>query len=122
MNKFIAILGLAAIPVFSPAAGQAQQSTTAVSAFHSSHFNIEKLSTREDNIFTYLDGEITNNVKKEVVTVYLSVRWFDENDKVIAQSTARVDNLAPGETLPFQASTSKNPEITHYLVSVQNVY
>jgi hypothetical protein len=42
---------------------------------------------------------------------YISVRWFDKNAKVIAQRTARVDNHAPGETLPFHVSTSKNPEI-----------
>jgi hypothetical protein len=121
MNKFIAILGLAAIPALSPVAGQAQQSESAVSAYHSSHFMTDKLSTREDNSFTYVDGEITNNVKTEPVTLVLSVQWYNKIGKVIAESTARVDNLAPGETLPFQASTSKNPEIKSYGVSVKGV-
>jgi len=122
MNKLIAILGLAVISVLCPAAGQAQQSPSAVNAFHSSHFIIEPLSTPEDNSFTYVDGEITNNVKTEPVTVLLSVVWYDKNGKVIAESTPRVDNLAPGETRSFQASTSKNPEIETYGISVKNVY
>ena len=114
MKKFIAILGLAAIPVLSPLTGQAQQSENAGSAYHSSHFMTDKLSSREDNSSAYVDGEIRNNVTKEPVTVYLSVQWYDKNGKVIAESTARVDNLAPGESLPFEASTSKNPEIKSY--------
>jgi hypothetical protein len=122
MSKLIAILGLAVISVLSPAAGQAQQSTSAESTFHSSHFIIEPLSNHEDNSFTYVDGEITNNVKTEPVTVLLSVEWYDKNGKVIAESTTRVDNLAPGEARPFQASTSKNPEIKSYGISVKNVY
>ena len=69
-----------------------------------------------------VDGEITNNVKTERVTVLLSVVWYDKNGKVIAESTPRVDNLAPGEARPFQASTSKNPEIKSYGISVKNVY
>ena len=125
MNKFIVILGLAAIPALSPEAGQAQQSESAVGPYYSSHFMTDKLSTREDNSFTYVDGEIHNNVTTEPVTVYLSVQWYDKDGKVIAESTARVDNLAPGENLPFEASTSKNPQIKWYginNISVKGVY
>ena len=51
----------------------------------------------------------------------IPVRWFDKNDKVIAQDTTYVFNLVPGETLPFHASTDKNPEIARYDVTIQNV-
>jgi uncharacterized protein YcfL len=117
MKKFIAILGLAAVPVLSPLTGQAQQSENAVS--YSSHFMTDKLSTREDQSSTYVDGVIRNNVTKEPVTVYVSVQWYDKDGKVIAESTVRVGNLAPGESLPFEASTSKNPETKSYGISVK---
>jgi len=125
MNKFIAILGLAAIPALFPVAGQAQQSESTVGAYHASHFLTDELSTREDNSFTYVDGEIRNNVTKDPVTVYISVQWYDKDGKVIAESTTAVDNLAPGESLPFEASTSKNPQIKWYginNISVKGVY
>ena len=109
MKKFIAILGLAAIPVLSPLTGQAQRSENAVS--YSSHFMTDELSTREDQSSTYVDGVIRNIVTKEPVTVYVSVQWYDKDGKVVAESTVRVGNLAPGESLPFEASTSKNPAI-----------
>ena len=125
MKKFIAILGLAATPALSPAGGQAQQSESAVGAYHSSHFMADKLSTREDDSFTYVDGEIRNNVTQDPVTVYLSIQWRDKDGKVIAESTAAVDNLAPGESLPFEAYTSKNPQIKYYginSISVKGIY
>jgi hypothetical protein len=57
MNKFIAILGLAFIPVLSPLTGQAQQTKGAVTAksvsdLHRSRFALGKLSTREGGAFT----------------------------------------------------------------------
>jgi hypothetical protein len=54
--------------------------------------------------------------------VYISVRWFDKNDKVIAQDTAHISDLEPPETLPFHAFTKKNPEITRYDTTIKSVY
>jgi hypothetical protein len=124
MKRFIAIVGLAFILVLCPQTGQAQQSNSAltaksVGALHRSHFTFGKLSTREKGRRIYVDGEITSNAKKEADTVYILVRWFDKSDKVIAHDTARVNNLAPGETLPFHASTDSSPEIARYDVTIK---
>jgi hypothetical protein len=113
MNKFMAILELAAIiAVLSPMTGQAQ-----VSALHRSHFKIDKLSTRKAGAYTYVDGEITSNAKKEAGSVRIRVRWFDKNAKVVDTSTTNVLNLAPGETLPFAIST-RHREMVRYEVTV----
>jgi hypothetical protein len=114
MNKFIAILGLAIIPILSPMTGQAQVSCR-------SHFKIDKLSTRQTERETWVDGEITNNAKKEARVVSLSVRWFDKNGKVLDDVYTNVLDLAPGETLPFRARTSKNPEIVRSNISIDSV-
>jgi len=75
MNKFMAILERAAIlAVLSPMTGQAQ-----VSALHRSHFKIDKLSTRKAGAYTYVDGEITSNAKKEAGSVRIRVRWNGES-------------------------------------------
>ena len=50
----------------------------------------------------------------------ISVRWFDKNDKVIAQDTTYLQPRT-GRTSPFHASTDKNPEIARYDVTIQNV-
>jgi hypothetical protein len=78
--------------------------------------------TRETKTRTYVDGEITNNAKREASSVYISVRWFDKNDKVIAIDLASVSDIAPGETLPFHADTQKNPEIKRYDVTIERVH
>jgi hypothetical protein len=120
MKRIIAIIGLALISVLFPQAGQAQQSKGAVSALHRSRFTIGNLSTREERRRTYVDGEITSNAKKEASMVRISVRWFNKDNKVVAKDDALVSDLAPGETLPFHAYTDKNPEITHYDVTVES--
>jgi hypothetical protein len=114
MNKFIAILGLAIISILSPMTGQAQVSCR-------SHFKIDKLSTRQTERETWVDGEITNNAKKEARVVSLSVRWFDKNGNVLDNYYTNVFDLAPGETLPFRALTSKNPEIVRSNISIDSV-
>jgi hypothetical protein len=50
--------------------------------------------------------------------VFISVRWFDKDNKVVAKDKTYVSDLAPGETLPFHADTEKNPEIVRYDVTV----
>ena len=127
MNKFIAIVGLAIIPVLSPLTGQAQQTKGAVQAksvsvLHRSHFTISNLGTREERNRTYVDGEITSNAKKEASAVFISVRWFDKHNKVVAKDSTYVSDLAPGETLPFHAYTSNNPEISRYDVTVESAH
>jgi hypothetical protein len=62
------------------------------------------------------------NAKREASSVYISVRWFDKNDKVIAKDLASVSDIAPGETLPFHADTQKNPEIKRYDVTIKSVH
>jgi hypothetical protein len=128
MNKFIAILGLAFIPALSPLTGHAQRrkggaaTEKSVSALHRSHFSIDKLSTREERHRTYVDGEITSNAKKEAAYVFIVVRWFDKNGKVVAKNDTSVYDLAPGETLPFSVYTDKNPEIVRYDVTIDKAY
>ncbi|MBV8215836.1 MAG: hypothetical protein JOZ08_21675 [Verrucomicrobia bacterium] len=122
MKRIIAIIGLALIPVLSPLSGQAQQSKGAVSALHRSHFTVSNLSTREEKRRTYVDGEITSNAKKEATMVRISVRWFDEDNKVIAKDSTSVSHLAPGETLPFHAYTENNHEIVRYDVTVESAF
>jgi hypothetical protein len=120
MNKFIAN---PVIPLLSPIAGHAQQHKRAlVSALHRSHFKIDKLSKREERTRTYVEGEITSNAKKEASTVFLTVRWFDKENKIVATSTTHVNNLAPDETLRFQTYTDKNPEIVRYDVTIKSVH
>ena len=65
MNKFMAILGLAVIPLLSPLVGKAQS----VTVFRPSPFKIDKLSARIDGDTTWVYGEITNNAKKAASTV-----------------------------------------------------
>ena len=117
MNRFMAILGLAVIPLFSPLVGKAQF----VSPLHRSPFGIDKLSTRRDTTHTWVYGEITNNAKKEASKVYIFVRWFDKSRKVVDHYTTIVSNLAPGGTLPFRAFAKKNPDIVRYDVMVDRV-
>jgi hypothetical protein len=117
MNKFIAILGLAFIPVLFPPTGQAK-----VHALHPSRFSIGKLSTREERNRTYVDGEITSSAKKEASTVYISVSWFNKDGKVVADELTSVHDLAPGETLPFHVSTNKNAEIVRYDATVKKSF
>jgi hypothetical protein len=117
MNKFLAIVGLAVIPLLSPLVGKAQS----VSALHRLPFKFNKLSTRQDTTHTWVDGEITNNAKKEASTVSILVRWFDKSRKVVDTYTAIVTDLAPGETLPFRAFAKKNPDIIRYDVAVDRV-
>jgi hypothetical protein len=50
------------------------------------------------------------------------VRWFDKNDKAVDQYKATVSDLGPGETHPFTAYTSKNPDIVRYDATVENVF
>jgi len=92
-----------------------------VSALHRSHFKIDKLSKREERTRTYVEGEITSSAKKEASKVFLTVRWFDKENRVVATSTTHVKSLAPGETLPFQTYTDKNPEIVRYEVTIKSV-
>jgi hypothetical protein len=117
MNKFLAILGLAVIALFSPLVGKAQS----VSPLHRSPFKFDKLSTRQDTTHTWVYGEITNNANKEASTVYILVRWFDKSRRVIAHYTTIVTDLAPGKTLPFHAFAKKNPDIIRYDVTVDRV-
>ena len=114
MNKFIVILGLAIIPILSPMTGQARVSCRY-------HFKIDKLSTRQTERETWVDGEITNNAKKEARLVSLVVRWFDKNGEVLDNVYTNVLDLAPGETLPFRARTSKNPEIVRSNITIDSV-
>jgi hypothetical protein len=116
MNRFMAILGLAVIALFIPMTGQAQ-----VSWFSRSHFKIDKLSTRQDSVSIWVDGEITNNAKKEARVVSIVVRWFDKNGNVLDAYNTTVTDLAPGETRPFRAWTSKNPEIVRSNISIDSV-
>ena len=113
MNRFTAILGLAVIALFIPMTAQAL-----VSYFSLSDFKIDKLSTRQTEREIWVDGEITNNAKKEAQVVSLSVRWFDKNGNVVDNVYTNVSNLAPGETRPFRAWTSKNPEIARSNISI----
>jgi hypothetical protein len=113
MNRFKAILGLAVIALFIPMTAQAL-----VSYFSLSDFKIDKLSTRQTEREIWVDGEITNNAKKEAQVVSLSVRWFDKNGNVVDNVYTNVFHLAPGETRPFRAWTSKNPEIARSNISI----
>jgi hypothetical protein len=127
MKIAIAILGLAFTFVLCPLMGEAQTSkgaaaTKSVSALHRSRFSIEKLSAREGRNRTYVDGEITNNANKEASTVVIVVRWFDKNGKVVATDKTYVSNLAPGETLPFHADTTEDPEITQFDAIVERAH
>jgi len=117
MNRFMAILGLAVIPLFSPLVGKAQF----VSPLHRSPFKFDKLSTRQDTTHTWVYGEITNNAKKKASTVEILVRWFDKAHRVVASDRTIVTDLAPGETLPFRASAKKNRDIIRYDVGVDRV-
>jgi len=117
MNRFMAILGLAIIPLLSPIVGKAQSE----SALHRSPFEFDKLSTRQDTTHTWVYGEITNNAKKEASTVSILVRWFDKSRRVVDLYTTIVTNLAPGKTLPFRAFAKKNPDIVRYDVMVDRV-
>jgi hypothetical protein len=54
--------------------------------------------------------------------VFLTVRWFDKENRVVATSTTHVKSLAPGETLPFQTYTDKNPEIVRYEVTIKSAH
>ena len=117
MNSFMAILGLAVIPLLSPLAGKAQF----VSPLHRSPFKFDELSTRQDATHTWVYGEITNNAKKKASTVDILVRWFDKARRVVASDRTIVTDLAPGETLPFSASTKKNRDIIRYDVMVERV-
>jgi hypothetical protein len=114
MNKFLAIVGLAVIPLLSPPVGKAQS----VSALHRLPFKFDKLSTSQDTTHTWVYGEITNNAKKEASTVSILVRWFDKSRRVVDTYTAILTDLAPGETLPFRAFAKKNPDIIRYDVTV----
>src|SRR5262245_40646028 len=104
MNSFMAILGLAVIPLLSPLVGKAQF----VSPLHRSPFKFDELSTRQDTTHTWVYGEITNNAKKKASTVYILVRWFDKSHRVVAFDRTIVTDLAPGETLPFHAFAKKS--------------
>ena len=117
MNRFMAILGLAVIPLFSPLVGKAQF----VSPLHRSPFKFDKLSTRQDTTHTWVYGEITNNAKKKASTVEILIRWFDKAHRVVASDRTIVTDLAPGETLPFRASAKKNRDIIRYDVGVDMV-
>ena len=117
MNKFVAILGLAVIPLLSPLVGKAQS----VTVFRPSPFKIDKLSTRTAGDTTWVYGEITNNSKKAASTVYILVRWFDKSRRVVAHYTTTVTDLAPGKTLPFRAFAKKNPDIIRYDVAIERV-
>ena len=116
MNRFMAILGLAVIALFIPMTGQAQ-----VSYFSGSHFRIDKLSTRQTERETWVDGEITNTAKKEAGVVTIVVRWFDKNGNVLDAYYTTVTDLAPGQTLPFRAWTSNNPEIVRSNISIDSI-
>ena len=115
MNRFITILGLAVIVLFSPLVGKAQF----VSHLHRLPFTFDKLSARQDATNTWVEGEITSNAEKEASTVYILVRWFDKSRTVVAHYTTTVTDLAPGKTLPFRAFARKNPDIIRYEVSVE---
>ena len=117
MNSFMAILGLAIIPLLSPLVGKAQF----VSPLHRSPFKFDELSTRQDTTRTWVYGEITNNAKKKASTVYILVRWFDKSRRVLDSYRTVVTDLAPGETLPFRAFTKKNRDIIRYDVMVESV-
>ena len=117
MNSFMAILGLAVIPLLSPLAGKAQF----VSPLHRSPFKFDELSTRQDTTRTWVYGEITNNAKKKASTVYILVRWFDKSRRVLDSYRTIVTDLAPGETLPFRAFTKKHRDIIRYDVMVESV-
>jgi len=117
MNSFMAILGLAVIPLLSPLVGKAQF----VSPLHRSPFKFDELSTRQDTTRTWVYGEITNNAKKKASTVYILVRWFDKSRRVLDSYRTIVTDLAPGETLPFRAFTKKNRDIIRYDVMVESV-
>ena len=114
MKKFLAIVGLAVIPLLSPLVGKAQS----VSVLHRSPFKIDKLSARQNTTHTWVYGQITNNAKKEASKVYILVRWFDKSRRVVDHYTTIVTDLAPGETLPFRALAKKNPDIVRYDVTV----
>ena len=114
MKKFLAIVGLAVIPLLSPLVGKAQS----VSALHRSPIKIDKLSARQNTAHTWVYGQITNNAKKEASKVYILVRWFDKSRRVVDHYTTIVTDLAPGETLPFRAFAKKNPDIVRYDVTV----
>ena len=117
MNKFLAIVGLAVIPLLSPPVGKAQS----VSALHRLPFKFDKLSTSQDTTHTWVHGEITNNAKQEASTVSILVRWFDKSRRVVDTYTAIVTDLGPGKTLPFRAFAKKNPDIIRYDVTVDRV-
>ena len=114
MNRFMAILGLAVISLSSPMTGHAQ-------FIHRSHFKIDKLSTRQSAKYTYVDGEITNNAKQAATGVHIAVRWFDKNGNVLDAYYTTVTDLAPGQTLPFRAWTSNNPEIVRSNISIDSI-
>lgn len=122
MTKFMAILELAAIiAVLSPMTGHAQQHHRALVSARS-HFKIDKLSTRKAGAYTYVDGEITSNAKKETRTVWITVRWFDKDGLVVDHYTTHVPDLAPGETVRFSAHfTKKPPEAVRYDAYVNSV-
>ena len=63
----------------------------------------------------------TSNAKKEASKVFLTVRWFGKENRVVATSTTHVKSLAPGGTPPFQTYTDKNPEIVRYEVTIKSV-
>jgi len=117
MNKFLATVGLAVIPLLSPLVGKAQS----VSPLHRSPFKFDKLSTRQDTTHTWVYGEITNHAKKEASTVSILVRWFDKSRRVVDRYTTIVTDLVPGKTLPFRAFAKKNPDIVRYDVMVHRV-
>jgi len=102
MNKFIAILSLAVIPLLSPTTGQAKSS-----AFHRSHFKIEKLSKREEGNRAYVDGEITSNARKKAKLVMILVRWYDKNDKVVDQYKSTVLTLDRARLTRFPPTPAK---------------
>ena len=56
MTRLLAIVRLAVIPLLSPMTGHAQ-----LSVLHRSHFKIDKLSTRQDSVYSWVHGEITSN-------------------------------------------------------------
>ena len=56
MTRLLAILPLAVIPLLSPMTRHAQ-----LSVLHRSHFIIDKLSTRQDSVYSLVHCEITSN-------------------------------------------------------------
>jgi hypothetical protein len=129
MTRFLPILGLAVIPLVSPMTEEAQVSAQSagctlpfsLGAPHRSQLDIDNLNVRQDSERTYVDGEITSNAKKEAKQVWILVRWFDENDRVVDDRLINVSALAPGKTLPFSTSTSRNPEIVRYQAFIDRV-